>query len=279
MMSAMPDRATALITDITESFGKQKQLADRALAQIDDAAFFSVLDRESNSIAVVVKHMAGNLRSRFTDFLTTYGEKPDRKRDTEFELGRAETRAELMATWERGWEVLFDSLRALSRDDLTRTVTVRGEGATVLQALLRAHAHLAQHVGQIVLLAKHFAGSEWKTLSIPRSSVRQDPGRGVEPGTGDATTHDVANNEQASRYEMQTEAGLAVLEYMRDGKRLALIHTEVPKAIEGRGLGAQLVKAALDDSIARGLRIVPMCAFVRAFLARHPEYATLVAKP
>jgi predicted GNAT family acetyltransferase len=130
-----------------------------------------------------------------------------------------------------------------------------------------------------VLLAKHFAGAQWKTLSIPRSSIRQDPGTSMEQGTSDPNTHEVANNEQASRYEMQTGAGLAVLEYMRDGKRLALIHTEVPKAIEGRGLGAQLVKAALDDSIARGLRIVPMCGFVRAFLARHPEYASLVAKP
>lgn len=275
----MADPASALITDITENFSKQKQLADRALAQIDDAAFFSVLDRESNSIAVVVKHMAGNLRSRFTDFLTTDGEKPDRKRDTEFELGRAETRAELMAKWERGWEVLFDSLRALSHDDLARTVTVRGEGATVLQALLRALTHLSQHVGQIVLLAKHFAGAGWKTLSIPRSPVRQDPGSGVEKGRDDAKTREVANNEQASRYEMQTEAGLAVLEYMRHGNRVALVHTEVPRALEGQGLGAQLVKAALDDSIAHGFRIVPMCAFVRAFIARHPEYATLVAKP
>ena len=278
-MSARPDSGTAVLADLTEYFAKQKELADRALAQIDDASFFAALDRESNSIAVIVKHVAGNLRSRFTDFLTTDGEKPDRNRDAEFELGRVEARAELMAKWERGWGILFDTLRTLSSDDLARTVTVRGEGATVLQALLRALAHLAQHVGQIILLAKHFAGARWKTLSIPRAPARQDPGRNVEQQTASTNAHAVRNNEQASRYEMQTEAGLAVLEYMRDGKRLALVHTEVPRAVESRGLGAQLVKAALDDAMAQGLRIVPMCAFVRAYLARHPEYVTLVAKP
>jgi predicted GNAT family acetyltransferase len=278
-MSAMPDHRPAMLTDITEYFVKQKELADRALAQIDDASFFAALDRESNSIAVIVKHMAGNLRSRFTDFLTTDGEKPDRQRDTEFELGRVETRAELMAKWERSWGILFATLRTLSGDDLVRTITVRGESATVLQALLRALAHLAQHVGQIVLLAKHFAGDRWKTLSIPRARVRQDPPRAVEQSITSTNAHAVRNNEQASRYEMQTEAGLAVLEYMRDGKRLALVHTEVPRAVESRGLGAQLVKAALDDATAQGLRVVPMCAFVRAYLARHPEYVTLVAKP
>ena len=275
----MPDLGGAMLADLTDYLSKQKELADRALAQIDDASFFAAIDRESNSIAVIVKHMAGNLRSRFTDFLTTDGEKPDRQRDTEFELGRIETRAELMAKWEHGWRILFDTLRSLSPGDLVRTVTVRGEGATVPQALLRALAHLSQHVGQIVLLSKHFAGERWKTLSIPRAPVRQDPGRDAEQQPASTGAHAVRNNEQASRYEMQTEAGLAVLEYMRDGKRLALVHTEVPRAVESRGLGAQLVKAALDDAMAQGLRIVPMCAFVRAYIARHPEYVTLVAKP
>ena len=275
----MPAPASAVLADITEYLVKQKQLADGALAQIDDASFFAALDRESNSIAVIVKHVAGNLRSRFTDFLTTDGEKPDRLRDTEFELGRVETRAELMAKWERSWGILFETLRALSPDDLARTITVRGESASVLQALLRALAHLAQHVGQIVLLAKHFAGTRWKTLSIPRAPVRDDSGRDAGQPAVDAKVQDVRNNVKASRYEMQTEAGLAVLEYMRDGKRLALVHTEVPRAVESRGLGAQLVKAALDDAVAQGLRVVPMCAFVRAYLARHPEYVTLVAKP
>lgn len=275
----MPDPGSPMLADITEYFVKQKELADRAVAQIDDASFFLALDGESNSIAVIVKHVAGNLRSRFTDFLTSDGEKPDRQRDTEFELGRVESRAELMAKWERSWGILFDTLRTLSRDDLARTVTVRGEGATVQQALLRALAHLAQHVGQIVLLAKHFAGARWKTLSIPRAPARPDPARDAQqqPKAG-TDAQGVRNNEQASRYEMQTEAGLAVLEYMLDGKRLALVHTEVPRAVESRGLGAQLVKAALDDAMAKGLRVVPMCAFVRAYLARHPEYVTLVAK-
>ena len=275
----MPDLGAAVLADLTDYLSKQKELADKALAQIDDASFFAALDGESNSIAVIVKHIAGNLRSRFTDFLTTDGEKPDRQRDTEFELGRVETRAELMVKWDRSWAILFDTLRSLSPGDLARTVTVRGEGATVLQALLRALAHLAQHVGQIVLLAKHFAGGRWKTLSIPRAPARQDPGGDAEQQAASTSAHAVRNNEQASRYEMQTEAGLAVLEYMRDGKRLALVHTEVPRAVESRGLGAQLVQAALDDAIAQGLRIVPMCAFVRAYIARHPEYVTLVAKP
>jgi predicted GNAT family acetyltransferase len=277
-MSAMPDLGAAVLAGFADYLSKQKELADKALAQIDDASFFASVDRESNSIAVIVKHIAGNLRSRFTDFLTTDGEKPDRQRDTEFELGRVETRAELIAKWDRSWAILFDTLRSLSPGDLVRTVTVRGEQATVLQALLRALAHLAQHVGQIVLLAKHYAGGRWKTLSIPRAPARQDPGRDAEQQTASTSAHAVRNNEQASRYEMQTEAGLAVLEYMRDGKRLALVHTEVPRAVESRGLGAQLVKAALDDAMAQGLRIVPMCAFVRAYIARHPEYVTLVAR-
>jgi len=274
----MPDLGAAVLAGFADYLSKQKELADKALAQIDDASFFASVDRESNSIAVIVKHIAGNLRSRFTDFLTTDGEKPDRQRDTEFELGRVETRAELIAKWDRSWAILFDTLRSLSPGDLVRTVTVRGEQATVLQALLRALAHLAQHVGQIVLLAKHYAGGRWKTLSIPRAPARQDPGRDAEQQTASTSAHAVRNNEQASRYEMQTEAGLAVLEYMRDGKRLALVHTEVPRAVESRGLGAQLVKAALDDAMAQGLRIVPMCAFVRAYIARHPEYVTLVAR-
>jgi hypothetical protein len=113
--------------------------------------------------------MAGNLRSRFTDFLTTDGEKPDRQRDSEFEIARAETRAELMTKWERGWAVLFATLGELSGSDLARTVHVRGEPASVVQALLRALAHQSYHVGQIVLLARHFAGEEWRTLSIPRA--------------------------------------------------------------------------------------------------------------
>jgi len=274
----MPDLGAAVLAGFADYLSKQKELADKALAQIDDASFFASVDRESNSIAVIVKHIAGNLRSRFTDFLTTDGEKPDRQRDTEFELGRVETRAELIAKWDRSWAILFDTLRSLSPGDLVRTVTVRGEQATVLQALLRALAHLAQHVGQIVLLAKHYAGGRWKTLSIPRAPARQDPGRDAEQQTASTSAHAVRNNEPASRYEMQTEAGLAVLEYMRDGKRLALVHTEVPRAVESRGLGAQLVKAALDDAMAQGLRIVPMCAFVRAYIARHPEYVTLVAR-
>jgi hypothetical protein len=165
--------ARHLLADSEASFRKQKELAERALAQVDDDAFFRALDAESNSLAVVVQHVAGNLRSRFRDFLTTDGEKPDRHRDGEFELAAGIPRAELMARWEAGWAILLETLASLAPDDLLRTVTIRGEPHTAIQALDRALAHYAQHAGQIVLLAKHWAGPAWKTLSIPRGRLRE----------------------------------------------------------------------------------------------------------
>ena len=126
------------------------------------------LDPESNSIAILVKHIAGNMRSRFTDFLTTDGEKPDRKRDREFEVNSETTRADVMHWWDEGWNIVFNTLDGLKPEDVTRTVTIRGETHTVLQALNRAMAHYAQHVGQIVFLSKHLRSSDWKTLSVPR---------------------------------------------------------------------------------------------------------------
>lgn len=149
-------------------FRRYKQLADRALAQIDEDAFFATPGPETNSIAIVVKHMAGNLRSRWTDFLTTDGEKPDRDRDSEFVLGPDDTRDSLMARWERGWSILFDTLESLTETDLERTVYVRSEPATAAAAILRQLAHAAYHAGQIVLLARHYAGENWTTLTIPR---------------------------------------------------------------------------------------------------------------
>ena len=161
----------AYLDDMRSQFGKVKALAERALAQVPDDQLFVMLDPESNSLAVIVKHMAGNLRSRFTDFLTTNGEKPDRNRDGEFEIAGAPSRAEMMAHWERGWTCLFDTLDALQPDDLLRPVAIRGETMPVIEALHRALAHQAHHAGQIVFLAKHLRSAEWKTLSIPRKRL------------------------------------------------------------------------------------------------------------
>ncbi len=147
---------------------KLKAQADKAVAQIADEHLFATLDPESNSIAVLMKHMAGNMRSRWTDFLTSDGEKPDRKRDTEFELTQSDSAAQVKAAWETGWSTLFKALEALKADDLQKTVAIRGEAHTVIEAINRQATHYAAHVGQIVLLAKHYAGARWQTLSIPK---------------------------------------------------------------------------------------------------------------
>lgn len=149
---------------------KLKTQADKAMAQVDEGQFFALIDADANSIALIVKHVAGNMRSRWTDFLTTDGEKPDRHRDTEFELEAADTRGALLGRWETGWDLLFKTMVSLKPDDLGRTVTIRGEPHTVVQAINRQLSHYSAHVGQIVLLAKHFAGPQWKTLSIPKKS-------------------------------------------------------------------------------------------------------------
>lgn len=156
------------LEDVRVQFEKIKKLAEGALEQARDQDLAVQLDGESNSLAVIVKHMAGNLRSRFTDFLTTDGEKPDRNRDGEFEIDAPVTRERMMADWERGWQVLFDTLAALGPDDLSRTVTVRGEPHSIVQAMNRQLTHHAYHAGQIVFLAKHLRSNEWKTLSLPR---------------------------------------------------------------------------------------------------------------
>lgn len=157
-----------LLEDIRTQFRRLKSLAEEAIAQVGEEELAATLDAGSNSIAIVMKHMAGNLRSRFTDFLTTDGEKPDRNRDGEFEIDGQPARAEVMADWESGWTRLFHTLDALSPSDLLRDVTIRGERMSVVQALNRALSHYAYHVGQIVFLAKHLRSAEWKTLSIPR---------------------------------------------------------------------------------------------------------------
>jgi uncharacterized damage-inducible protein DinB len=158
---------TSYLKDSVEVLRYYKRLGERAMEQAPDAALFATLDAESNSIAIIVKHMCGNMRSRWTDFLTTDGEKPDRNRDTEFKAP-AKTRAELMAQWEAGWKYVFDALAALSESDLGRPVVIRTETHSVMQAINRALGHYAYHTGQIVYLAKHFAGANWKALTIPR---------------------------------------------------------------------------------------------------------------
>jgi hypothetical protein len=147
---------------------KLKDLADKAIAQIEGEQVFAVLDPEANSIAVIMKHVAGNLTSRWTDFLTTDGEKPDRQRDTEFEIGAATTRAEVLRWWEEGWACTFAALEPLTPGDLLRDVFIRGERHTVLRAINRQLSHYAYHIGQIVLLARHFRSADWRSLSIPK---------------------------------------------------------------------------------------------------------------
>jgi len=159
---------TSYIQDSLELFRYYKKLAERAMEQVTDEQLFTTLDDEANSIAVVVKHMAGNMRSRWTDFLTSDGEKPDRNRDSEFVAPPA-TRSALMEDWEDGWNRVFTALEPLTDADLGRTITIRGEAHSVMQAVNRQVAHYAHHIGQIVLLAKHFAGAQWQSLSIPKN--------------------------------------------------------------------------------------------------------------
>jgi hypothetical protein len=160
--------AETYLEDVRIQFRRLKKLAEDALAQVTDDELVATLDAESNSLAVIMKHMAGNLRSRFSDFLTTDGEKPDRNRDGEFEMAGNPGRAAMMAEWERGWARLFDTLDSLLPDDLLREVRVRGEALSAMAQLNRQMTHHAYHVGQIVFLAKHFRSTEWKNLSMPR---------------------------------------------------------------------------------------------------------------
>jgi hypothetical protein len=160
---------TSHLKDSIDIFRYYKKLAERAIEQCPDEGLFAALDAESNSIAIVVKHMAGNMRSRWMDFLTTDGEKPDRNRDSEFEEP-PKTRAELFAMWEGGWKYVFDALEPLNDADAARAVTIRGEAHSVMQAINRQIAHYAYHIGQIAFLAKHFAAEKgkWTAITIPR---------------------------------------------------------------------------------------------------------------
>jgi len=159
--------------DLEHEFRRLKTLAEEAAAQLDDDGFIPTLGDGDNSIPVLMKHIGGNLRSRWTDFLTTDGEKPDRHRDREFHIGDAESHDDIRKIWELGWAALFEALGSLRPDDWERTVFIRREPHTVRQASYRSLGHIAYHVGQIVLLAKHHAGESWRTLSIPRGETEK----------------------------------------------------------------------------------------------------------
>lgn len=187
----MTDLAAHYLEEIKRQFRGHKRMGEAAMAQLEDMDFFVTLDPESNSVAALVKHIAGNARSRFTDFLTSDGEKPDRFRDEEFEVSAKTTREEVLRWWEQAWSHVFSALDLLQPEDVQRTVTIRQEPHTVMQALNRALAHYAQHIGQIVFLAKHLRSSQWQTLSISRGKsedYKAGSPKGFSRGTYDTKT-------------------------------------------------------------------------------------------
>jgi hypothetical protein len=157
------------LEDALKTFRDYKKLAERAFAQTSEADFFRTIDDESNSIAIIVKHMAGNMLSRWTDFLTTDGEKPDRNRDMEFVMLPETTKDDMLAYWEEGWACVFAAIEPLRPEDLMIVVQIRGQDHTVLQAINRQLSHYANHIGQVIYLAKHFKSSDWQTLSVPKN--------------------------------------------------------------------------------------------------------------
>jgi hypothetical protein len=169
----MNDVASHYLDEARRQLRGHKRMGEAAMAQLRDEDLFFVLDPEANSVAVLVKHLAGNMRSRFTNFLTSDGEKPDRFRDREFEITGSTSRLDIMTVWEQGWACVFTAVDALQAEDVMRAVTIRGEPHTVLQAINRQIAHYAAHIGQIVLLAKHLRSSQWKSLSIPRGKSEE----------------------------------------------------------------------------------------------------------
>lgn len=160
------------LNETVGGFRDYKKLAERALEQVSDEEFFKQIDAESNSLAIICKHIGGNLRSRWTDFLTTDGEKADRNRDSEF-IGDDDSRDSIMRIWETGWNALFATLESLKTDDLEKTIQIRGEDFTVVKAISRSSLHTASHIGQIQFLAKHLRVEEWKTLSVPRGKTAE----------------------------------------------------------------------------------------------------------
>jgi len=169
----MTDLAARYLEEIKRQFHGHKRIGEAAFAQLEERDFFVALDPESNSIAALVKHIAGNARSRFTDFLTSDGEKADRFRDQEFEVSAKTTREDVMLWWKQAWAHIFTAVDSLKPEDVQRIVTIRQEPHTVMQALNRAVAHYALHVGQMVFLAKHLRSSRWETLSIARGKSEE----------------------------------------------------------------------------------------------------------
>ena len=161
------------VEDTVLKLRKLKELADRAIAQIEGEQVFAVLDPEANSIAIIMKHVAGNMRSRWTEFLTSDGEKQTRDRDGEFMVGPDDTLGNILSDWEDGWSLVLGTIGSLTPEDLGKTVRIRGEAHTVVEAINRQVTHYAAHVGQIVLLAKHYAGPRWRSLSIPRGKSKE----------------------------------------------------------------------------------------------------------
>jgi hypothetical protein len=182
--------AAAFLDEARRSFRGYKRLADAALAQVDDPGFFRVPDPESNSIAILVKHIAGNLRSRWTDFLTTDGEKPDRDRDQEFIITQENTRDDLMRRWEAAYDTTFKTLESLTPDDFSKTIHIRGDAHTIVQAINRSLNHIASHIGQIQYVAKMWQSTNWKTLSVPRgkskefNAMKKEDRKGIAPTRG-----------------------------------------------------------------------------------------------
>jgi uncharacterized damage-inducible protein DinB len=178
--------ATHYLEDSIASLRAYKKMADKAIAQLHDDEFFITIDEEANSVAVIMKHMAGNMFSRWTDFLTTDGEKPNRNRDMEFVIESKTGQEDVLAYWEQGWQRVFEALEPLQAEDLGKKVLIRGEEHTVIQAINRQLMHYADHIGQIVFLAKHFRSSEWKSLSIPRNrSAEFNAYLAEKPGVAD----------------------------------------------------------------------------------------------
>jgi hypothetical protein len=181
------------LEDALSTFREYKKLAEKAFAQISDEEFFLSIDEEANSVAVIIKHISGNMLSRWTDFLTTDGEKPERQRDLEFVITPETGKEDLFGQWERGWACLFAALEPLTADDFSRKVLIRGEEHSIVEAINRQLTHYAYHIGQIVFLCKHFRSQEWKSLSIPRN-------RSVEFNTY-LTDKTAAGAERQSRFD------------------------------------------------------------------------------
>jgi hypothetical protein len=169
----MGNLAGTYLTDIRRTYRNYQALADRAVAQVSEAELVTLVDPDALSIALIMQHVAGNLISRFTDFLTADGEKPTRDRDAEFEGGQTADLPRIRERWAEAWRTVLQELDRLTPEDLDRTVTIRGEAFAVVEALNRSATHTAYHVGQIVFLAKHFAGARWSSLSIPKGKSKQ----------------------------------------------------------------------------------------------------------